>query len=168
MDTYSAVPSFQRLPIRIIDKTKLEDWMNSPIENNEPIPTIVKIFVGYEKGDGCPVPVAVEVDRIETEYTLNQPSAEEINTLSAMEFNDKWRRVNMLLRRNLLLAVIRDFEPDDANHLATDEEGPGYQILVRLGWLESNEAIAERRRQRELESESETENKEEGEAETGS
>lgn len=154
MDTYSAVPLFQRLPIRIIDREKFDDWMKSDF--SEPMPTIVKVFIGYEKGPGTPTPVAIEVDRIETEYAQNTPTEEDEKTLDAYEYTDKWRRVNMILRRNLLCAVIRGLDIEDANILATEDDGPGRQILVNLGWLQKREITTE-----EVE-----ENKEEGEVNT--
>lgn len=140
MDTFSAVPAFRRLPITIIDRAKYSEWLNSPIEANEPVPTITEIFIGYEKGGSTPTTVQIEVDKIDTEYTQNLPTEEDQATMTQFELGDKWRRVNILLRRNLLLAVIRGLDVDDASNMATDKPdgslGDGHKILIMLGWLE--------------------------------
>lgn len=163
MDTFSAVPAFRRLPITIIDRSRYNEWLNSPIEQNLPVPTITEIFIGYEKGGSTPTTVQVEVDKVDTEYSQNLPTDEEQKTLTPFELGDKWRRLNMLLRRNLLLAVIRGLDVDDASNLATDKPdgslGDGHKILVMLGWLESRPLDKEE----EVESEHDMENKEEGE-----
>lgn len=161
MDTFTAIPSFQRFPIKIVDQERLHDWMESE-EIDQPIPTVTKIFVGYEKGSGTPVPVQIEVDQIETEYIENLPTDEESKTLSASQYADKWRRVNMLLRRNLLLAVIRGLDPDSANMLA-HEDAQGREILERLGWI--TRRPLEQEQEQEQEPEKESENKTEGEVE---
>lgn len=158
MDTFTAIPVIQRFPLTVVDEEKLPDFYAS--ENiDEPIPTKTQIFVGYEKGPGTPVPVQIEVDRISTEYADNLPTDDDETNLTPNEYADKWRRVNMLLRRNLLLAVIRGLSVESANILA-HEDSKGREILARLGWISApNETVAS--------DESATENKAEGEVETG-
>jgi hypothetical protein len=161
VDTFTAIPSFRRVPINVIDKIRIDEWMNSPLpeegEEETPIPTITQIFIVYTKGPGTPVPVQIEVDRIETEYSQSLPSDEDEKNLTTFEYSDKWRRVNMLLRRNLLLAVVDKLDVDDANVLAQADDGEGRIILERAGWLTK----------RILEENKDVENKEEGEDVTG-
>lgn len=134
MDTFTATPSIVRLPITVLDVEKYEDWMqNGDLES--PPPTITRLFVCYEKGPGTPVPVQIEIDQIEQEYTDHSPTDEDFANLSAAEYVTKWRRVNMLLRRNMLLNVVRGLDPDSANVLA-HEDGAGREILQRLGWIQ--------------------------------
>jgi hypothetical protein len=165
MDTFSAVPSIQRFPITVIDFEKLEEFYASE-DLDAKIPTVTKIFVGYEKGSGLPVPVQIEVDRIEQEYLENLPTEEEQKQIadgsgSVGEYLNKWRRVNMLLRRNLLLAVIRGLDTESANLLA-QEGAQGREILVRLGFI-----VQSADEEKLEESTTGTENKKEGEGETG-
>lgn len=158
MDTFTAIPSIVRLPISVIDKTRYDEWLASDDLDSTP-PTITQIYVGYSKGAGCPVPVQIEVDGIETEYEAQIPTPEERGENSSLSINelvDKWRRANFLLRRNLLLAVIKNLDPDDANVLA-NEAGGGREILIKLGWVSAPEE----------EQQITVENKEEGEDETG-
>ena len=143
LDIFSAVPSFRRLAINVLDIEKLDEWLQSNTDDAGQPPRITKVFLAYEKGPGTPVPVQIEVDKIDTEYHLNRPTDEESTSLSIFEYADKWRRVNMLLRRNLLLAVVRNLDPDDANILATDPDGEGYRILVQLGYLDERIPIAD-------------------------
>lgn len=154
MDTFTAIPSITRLPITILDTEKYQEWLNSP-DFDAPVPTKVQVFLCYRKDNGAiPVPVQIEIDRIDTEYTQERP---ELDAEVTPELIDKWRRVNMALRRNLLLAVVRGLGEDDANILATETMGEGHKLLIKLGWLpdRTNEDVEE------------TENKEEGEGEIG-
>lgn len=137
MNTFTAVPAIRRVPLKVIDSSRFDEWLDSPIENNEPVPTITKIFVCYERGDGTPVPVQIEVDQINREYREAIPTDEARETMSVQEYIDTWRRVNMSLRRNLLLAVVKNLEPDDANNLAATDDGDGNKLLVELGWVQA-------------------------------
>jgi hypothetical protein len=163
MDSFTAIPGIRRLPITIIDKEKYDEWLNSP-DLDAPVPTKVQVFVCYEKGPGTPVPVQIEIDKIDTEYSLNIPTEASTEGISWQERADMWRKVNMSLRRNLLLAVVRGLDVDDANVLATSDEnnGEGYKILCVLGWLTPREEPTQ-----EEEQESVAEHEEEGEDVTG-
>lgn len=163
MDTvFNAVPRIQRIPLRVIDVEAI-DPNNTEVEET---PTKTQIFIGYEKGPGCPVPIALEVDRIQDEYEEEYPSSEERTTMGLSKYVTRARRANTLLRRNLLLAVIRDLDITQADILAaTDDDGngEGVRILRRLGWMDTP-----------IETETDTEtdtatveNTEEGEVEKG-
>lgn len=151
-----------RMPITVLDMEKYGEWLQSEITENDKPPTITQIFVVWTKGPGTPVPVQIEVDQIETEYTQNQPTEADRENLTVLEYYDKWRRVNMLLRRNLLSAVVNGLGMDNANYLASDDDGPGRKILEKAGWL----AVREEMPVDETEDES-TENEKEGEGEIG-
>lgn len=153
MDTFAASPAFFRVPIEVLDLERVKEWEQSE-DLTAPPPTKVQIFVVYIKGPGTPVPVQIEVDNIETEYAAEVPTEEDYNTLSANQYSDKWRRCNMLLRRNLLLAIVRGLDPDSANILAHEDNKDGRELLVRGGWIAPRP---------ELETDEVVENKEEGE-----
>lgn len=153
METFTAIPSIRRFPLTVVDVEKLDAWMASD-DVDAPIPTITKIFVGYERGPGTPVPVQIEVDQLDAEHQGQIPTDEDRTNLSIAEYLNKWRRANMLLRRNLLQAVVRNLDVESANALAKDDDGPGFQLLVQLGWLEPKAT----------DDDAESENKEEGEA----
>lgn len=152
MDTFTAVPSIMRLPITVIDREKYAEWLESEdltVDSNPP--TVTKIFIAYAKGPGTPVPVQIEVDKLTSEYVRQAPTEQDRIEMDALDYYDKANRSAMLFRRNLLLAVVRGLDPDDANVLAHDENA-GRLILERLGYLRS---------QAELEAEA---NESEGEA----
>lgn len=138
METFSAVPSFIRMPITVLDREKLEDWIENGALDSSP-PTITKIFIVYTQGPGTPVPVQFEVDKIEDEYQDQIPTTEDQTNLTAREYIAKWRRANTLLRRNLLLAICPKLDPDDANILAHEDPKTlscfGRIILERAGWI---------------------------------
>ena len=161
MDTFTAVPRIRRFVVTVVDQEKLPAFYEST-DINEPIPTKTQILIGYEKGPGCPATIVMEVDGIETEYETLLPNREELGTeetpgtLTTNEYYDKLRRANMLLRRNLLLAVIRGLDLESANVLA-NEDAQGNTMLIQLGWIPDRSVPAEK----------EEENKEEGEGVTG-
>lgn len=156
MDSYTAIPDITRMPIEVVDQEKLAEWYDNP-NLDAPVPTITKIFVCYGKGPGTPVPIQIEVDKVETEYVDNLPDDADREKLTPAQYYDKSRRVDMLLRRNLLLAVIKGMDADSANVLAKEDNGKGREILVKLGWL----------MERSLDK-TESENEQEGEGVTGS
>lgn len=146
MDTYTAIPDITRMPIKVLDLERYDEWLESP-DLDAPVPMITRIFVVYGKGPGTPVPIQMEVDQIEAEYSNNIPTDEDRESMSANEYLNKWRRVNMLLRRNLLLAVIRGLDQESANVLAAEDEngnGEGRRILEQRGWIESREELRKR------------------------
>jgi hypothetical protein len=134
MDTFTAVPTIRRFVLKTVDDEKLEDFYNSEDVDAE-IPTRTEIYVAYEQGSGCPVPIQIEVDRIRVEYRSELPTDQDRDNMSLEEYLNKWRRVNYLLRRNLLLAVVRKLNPDSANVLAM-EGADGARILFRCGWID--------------------------------
>lgn len=157
VEVFTAVPSETRLVLNVVDESRYSDWLAS--ENlDEPIPTVSKIFVMYAKGPGCPVPVQIEIDQIETDYIAACPTEEDEKTLTMNQIADKYRRANLLLRRNLLLATVKGLDIDSANAMCADGAG-GREILVSRGWLAEQPTQAE--------TESDSENKEEGEDVTG-
>lgn len=134
MDTFTAVPTIRRFVLKTVDAEKLEDFYNSEDINAE-IPTKTEICVAFEQGSGCPVPIQIEVDRIRVEYRSEIPTDQDRDSMTLEEYLNKWRRVNYLLRRNLLLAIVRNLDPESANVLAA-EDADGARILFRTGWID--------------------------------
>ena len=159
MDTFTAIPSFIRMPITVLDMEKYGEWLQSDITEDDKPPMMTRIFIVWTKGPGTPVPVQIEVDQIETEYTQNQPTEADSENMSVLEYYDKWRRVNMLLRRNLLSTVVEGLGMDNANYLAADDEGDGRKILEKAGWVQKREEVTEVTE--------DSENEKEGEGEIG-
>ena len=172
VDTYSAIPSIRRIVLKVLDPTV--ELAVDEANLNSPLPTINKIFIAYERGLGCPVPIAMEVDRIFEEYQSELPTPEQrMAALEAAQSEEnpdysalnlyvrKQRRANVLLRRNLLSTVIKQLDLDDANNMLDPEgNGPGEELLFDLGWLERPEATNENENEN-------VENEQEGEDETG-
>lgn len=133
METFDAIPRFVKSRVRIVDPAlDLEAWASS---DTEELPTKIQTVVMYRRGPGCPVPVELEVDRILTEYNKEYPDRSLIGTEYTLnEYVDKVRRVNTLLRRNLLLAVSHKLDMELANILAHDDSH-GRELLVRAEWL---------------------------------
>lgn len=141
MDTYTAVPRIQRIVVKSLDLTKFDIETAELDEKGDVIlPTITKIYIGYESGVGCPVIVAMEVARIEAEYRENYPSLEDREVISTAEYLMKARRANHLLRRNLLCHVVKDLPQEDADVLCNDD-ADGLKILVRLGYMSDPDAV---------------------------
>lgn len=164
MESYfTAVPDIMRVPLKVLDVEKYDEWLTNE-DLDAPIPMITRIFVVYCKGPGTPVPIQIEIDRIETEYEEALPTTEEATTLSAFQYVDKHSRVDMLLRRNLLLAVVKGLDSDSANVLAQKIDGDGHELLRRAGWLrtraETDALIAARNQ--DVTSQDVVENEEEG------
>lgn len=142
MDTFTAIPRFQRLPIRVLNLEKYDEWLNSDPALNLEMPFITKIFIVYEKGIGCPVPVQIEVDQLDVDYRAAIPTDEERETLSSVEYITKWRRANTLLRRNLMLAVVKGMDMESANILASEDDNGNSEarrIAELTGWMTPRE-----------------------------
>lgn len=123
VQTFRAVPETKKFEIEILDPEK-DDGS-----------TIKKIIVGYVRGPGCPVPVAIEIDRINAEYDREFPSPEQRNEMTSFEYFHAAKRADLISRRDFLAAVILGAHPDDdyINLLAADNAG-GVEILTELGW----------------------------------
>lgn len=108
--------------------------------------TINKEFWGYHRGAGCPLPIVIDIDRIEADYEDEYPSKEERSTLSQSRYFAKARRANLIRYRDTLVTVVQGLEEDDANILITtddDSNSPGLDALVFLGWRQDPNAVQE-------------------------
>lgn len=119
----------------------------------------------YFRGEGCPVPVVIETERVYAEYESRYPTANDRQNLSDEEYLAKAREANLLLYRDLLVNCSDpNIDPNIANFMigTSDTNSYGMQILEEAGWyravtIDPNALVEE----------TTTENEKEGEGETG-
>lgn len=136
-DSYRAIPELRRVIIEVVDDEKF-DPDNATFDENGTmiVPTIRKAYIGYVKGPGTPVPVAIECDRIDAEYEENYPSDSDRETLKFNEYYARFMRANYLLYRDTLMTVVRGLDAEQANLLASNPQGR--EILIALKWISVN------------------------------
>lgn len=116
-------------------------------------------LAGYKKGPGCPIPILIAVDEAIASMRENEPTDEETGTagdpfasppipptpgtLSPRRYLAKLNYAERTGRREMLQAVIPGLGVEDANLLGADG-GPWKEILIELGWRETDEAMAAR------------------------
>lgn len=123
--TLRAVPETFMEPIEIVDRINSTD---------EEVKTIVKLHRVYVKGDGTPVPIVIETDRVFAEYDDNYPDEDELAAISSITQRiAKTRRANLLMHRDLLMEVVAGLDIEDADVLAGTDAGE--DLLIRAKWL---------------------------------
>jgi hypothetical protein len=123
--TIRAVPEFFVEPIEIIDREH---------STNEELATITKLFRVYVKGDGTPVPVVIETDRVFSEYDENFPDDEQLAAIKGISGRIAvTRKANLIMHRDLLMEVVEGLDIEDANILAGLPAGE--DLLIKAKWL---------------------------------
>jgi hypothetical protein len=99
-------------------------------------------LAGYRKGPSCPVTVLIAVDDALATLSENEPAAESRDTFTSSRYLASLNYAERTLRREMLMAVLPGLSPEAANILAADG-GAWKEILVELGWRQSDEAMEE-------------------------
>ena len=129
---FTAIPKYIKIAIEILDVTKDDDS------------TVTEVFKIYTKGPGCPVPIVIETDNIYADYEENYPNEGQRKELNTDRYLAAARRANLLMYRDMLVAISEPNIPmDAANSLANDEvHQAGLKILQLAGWREEIAPIA--------------------------
>lgn len=140
-----AVVPAERKPLRVVAETVTREF-----DTGEETLSLV----GYVKGAGCPISVAIEADEAIAQWEAEAPTPEETGTpategreavpgtLKPRAWMAKHNRADRMLRRDLLCAVFPGLTFDYASVLAADD-GPWLELLVDLGWWAKPEAADE-------------------------
>lgn len=96
-------------------------------------------LAAYPKGAGCPISVLIDVEEAHAEWNETIPGDDERTAMKPRRYIARLNRAELILRRDILCAVIPGLTPEQAGVLAT-EGGPWRDVLVSLGWWDAPDA----------------------------